>query len=162
MTVDLRHENSIELQRMDSAFRAVVGAVAQENKLDSEIDLSVESAPIPFHPMLVGFVRDAAEALGLSHRDIVSGAGHDAFHMARQVPTAMIFIPCENGISHNESENAPSPIARRGAMCCCRQRFGQPMKRATLNERKSIIPASRCIGDAALCRHCHIHAHGAP
>ena len=56
--------------------------------------------------MLVGFVRDAAEALGLSHRDIVSGAGHDAFHMARQVPTAMIFIPCENGISHNESENA--------------------------------------------------------
>ena len=106
MTVDLRHENGVELQRMDSAFRAVVGAVAQENKLDSEIDLSVESAPIPFHPMLVGFVRNAAEALGLSHRDIVSGAGHDAFHMARQVPTAMIFIPCENGISHNESENA--------------------------------------------------------
>jgi beta-ureidopropionase / N-carbamoyl-L-amino-acid hydrolase len=106
MTVDLRHENGAELTRMDSAFRAVVATVAQENKLESEIDLTVESPPIPFNPVLVGFVRDAAEALGFSHLDIVSGAGHDAFHMARRVPTAMIFIPCENGISHNESENA--------------------------------------------------------
>jgi beta-ureidopropionase / N-carbamoyl-L-amino-acid hydrolase len=106
MTVDLRHENAAELTRMDSAFRAVVATVGQENKLASEVDLTVESPPIPFNPVLVGFVRDAAESLGFSHLDIVSGAGHDAFHMARRVPTAMVFIPCENGISHNESENA--------------------------------------------------------
>jgi N-carbamoyl-L-amino-acid hydrolase len=114
MTVDLRHENGAELLRMDAAFRGVVAAVAQENKLASEVDLTVESPPIPFHPRLVGFVRDAAEALGFSHLDIVSGAGHDAFHMARRVPTAMIFIPCENGISHNESENATQADCEAG------------------------------------------------
>jgi N-carbamoyl-L-amino-acid hydrolase len=114
MTVDLRHENGAELLRMDSAFRGVVAAVAQENKLASEVDLTVESPPIPFHPRLVGFVRDAAEALGFSHLDIVSGAGHDAFHMARRVPTSMIFIPCENGISHNESENATQADCEAG------------------------------------------------
>ena len=83
-------------------------------KLDSDTALTVESPPIPFHPMLVGFVRDAAAALGLSHRDIVSGAGHDAFHMARLVPSAMIFIPCENGISHNESESATQADCEAG------------------------------------------------
>jgi N-carbamoyl-L-amino-acid hydrolase len=114
MTVDLRHENGAELLRMDAAFRGVVAAVAQENKLASEVDLTVESPPIPFHPRLVGFVRDAAEALGFSHLDIVSGAGHDAFHMARRVPTAMIFIPCENGVSHNESENATQADCEAG------------------------------------------------
>ena len=114
MTIDLRHENGAELLRMDAAFRGVVAAVAQENKLASVVDLTVESPPIPFHPRLVGFVRDAAEALGFSHLDIVSGAGHDAFHMARRVPTAMIFIPCENGISHNESENATQADCEAG------------------------------------------------
>jgi N-carbamoyl-L-amino-acid hydrolase len=51
-------------------------------------------------------VRDGAQRLGLAQRDIVSGAGHDAVYMARVAPTAMIFVPCEDGISHNEIENA--------------------------------------------------------
>jgi beta-ureidopropionase / N-carbamoyl-L-amino-acid hydrolase len=50
-------------------------------------------------------LRDAAEKLGYAHRDLVSGAGHDAFHIAKVIPTALMFIPCENGVSHNESEN---------------------------------------------------------
>ena len=55
---------------------------------------------------MVGAVRDAAAALGYTRRDIVSGAGHDAVYVARVAPTAMIFVPCEGGISHNEIENA--------------------------------------------------------
>ena len=51
-------------------------------------------------------VTDAAKALGLSHRDIVSGAAHDAVYLSRVAPSAMIFVPCEGGISHNEIENA--------------------------------------------------------
>ena len=51
-------------------------------------------------------MRRAAQAQGYSHRDIVSGAAHDAVYMARIAPTAMVFIPCEGGISHNEIENA--------------------------------------------------------
>ena len=62
--------------------------------------------PSEFAPELVGRVRSAAKDLGLSHRDIVSGAAHDAVYMARVAPTAMIFVPCEGGISHNEIENA--------------------------------------------------------
>jgi N-carbamoyl-L-amino-acid hydrolase len=61
---------------------------------------------------MVAGVRAAASALGLSHRDIVSGAGHDAVYVARVAPTAMIFIPCEGGISHNEIESAtPADLA---------------------------------------------------
>lgn len=61
---------------------------------------------------MVGAVRDAAGALGYTQRDIVSGAGHDAVYVARVAPTAMIFVPCEGGISHNEIENAtPQDLA---------------------------------------------------
>jgi N-carbamoyl-L-amino-acid hydrolase len=61
-------------------------------------------------------VRDSAARRGLKHRDIVSGAGHDAVYVARTVPTAMVFIPCEGGLSHNEAEN----IAPADALAGCR------------------------------------------
>ena len=51
-------------------------------------------------------MREGSRLLGYSHRDIVSGAAHDAVYMARIAPTAMVFVPCEGGISHNETENA--------------------------------------------------------
>ena len=57
-------------------------------------------------------VRTAAAGLGHSHRDIVSGAGHDAVYASRVVPTSMIFVPCAGGLSHNEAESAtPSDLA---------------------------------------------------
>ena len=57
-------------------------------------------------------IASAAEALGLSYRRMPSGAGHDAVYVARIAPTAMVFVPCENGISHNEIENAsPEDLA---------------------------------------------------
>jgi len=51
-------------------------------------------------------VRDAADAQGYPHQDIISGAGHDAVYMARVAPSAMVFVPCVGGISHNEIEDA--------------------------------------------------------
>ena len=77
-----------------------------DNGLEAELAETVHIARVPFHPTLVGLVREAAERLGVSHMDIVSGAGHDACNMARVIPTTMVFVPCENGISHNERENA--------------------------------------------------------
>jgi len=62
--------------------------------------------PTPFDPGLIGAVRNAAEAQGYAHQDIISGAGHDAVYMARVAPTAMVFVPCIGGISHNEIEDA--------------------------------------------------------
>src|SRR5207244_5421889 len=60
----------------------------------------------PFDPALVAAVRNAAEAQGYPHQDIISGAGHDAVYTARVAPTAMVFVPCVGGISHNEIEDA--------------------------------------------------------
>ena len=65
-----------------------------------------------FNPDCVNAVRDAANELGLSNMDIVSGAGHDAIFLAELGPAGMIFVPCEGGISHNEIENAdPKDLA---------------------------------------------------
>jgi len=60
-------------------------------------------------------VRDAAEPLGYSHRDIISGAGHDACWINRVAPTAMVMCPCADGLSHNEAEEISPAWARAGA-----------------------------------------------
>ena len=59
-----------------------------------------------FAPECVKAVRNATEGLGYSSMEMVSGAGHDSLYIATVAPTSMIFVPCENGISHNEIENA--------------------------------------------------------
>ena len=59
-----------------------------------------------FSPQCIDAVRTSTESLGYAHMEMVSGAGHDSLYIATVAPTSMIFIPCENGISHNEIENA--------------------------------------------------------
>ena len=71
-------------------------------------------AAMRFDPACIDAVRDAAQALGYRHMDIVSGAGHDAVYVARVAPTGMIFVPCEGGISHNEIENAAAADLQAG------------------------------------------------
>jgi N-carbamoyl-L-amino-acid hydrolase len=71
--------------------------------------------PVPFDPGCVEAVRRAAKHFGYSHRDIVSGAGHDACYLARVAPTSMVFTPCVDGISHNESEDIKPDWATAGA-----------------------------------------------
>ena len=71
-----------------------------------------QRASVRFDDGCVRSVRQAAERLSISHQDIYSGAGHDACNLALAVPTGMIFVPCEGGISHNERENArPGDLA---------------------------------------------------
>ena len=76
-------------------------------------------APKAFHEDCKGAVARAAAKLGYSSMPVVSGAGHDAVYMAKLAPTGMIFIPCLNGISHNEIESATPEHSRLAAMCCC-------------------------------------------
>lgn len=73
------------------------------------------AAPMEFDAECINHVRSAAEKLGYSHRDIISGAGHDAVYIAGVAPTGMIFVPCENGISHNELENTKPEFVAAGA-----------------------------------------------
>ncbi|OZI69551.1 Zn-dependent hydrolase [Bordetella genomosp. 2] len=104
LTVDMRAADDATLSAMDRALRDGCAAAAQG--LDVQVEQVVYFPPQPFDPALVGAVRDGAAALGLSAMDVISGAGHDAVYMARVAPTAMIFVPCKDGISHNEIEDA--------------------------------------------------------
>lgn len=105
-TIDFRHPDDTVLSRMDAALKAGLARIAEEIGLQLERHDLWYSPPIPFDPDCVAAVRRGAELHGHGHRDIVSGAGHDAVYMTRMCPTAMIFVPCEGGISHNEAENA--------------------------------------------------------
>ena len=105
-TVDFRHPDDKVLSAMDQQLQEISKNVADELGLEMKFEQIWYSPPVPFNKSCVDSVRDAAEAAGLSHRDIVSGAGHDACYISRVAPTAMVFVPCENGISHNEAENA--------------------------------------------------------
>ena len=119
MTIDFRHDDEEDLIRMTEELAQAVEAIAKDNNLDYELTPTVHISRIPFHKTLVGHVRKAAEDLDIPHRDIVSGAGHDACHMAKVIPTTMVFIPCEDGISHNEAENITSDDSEAGCNVLC-------------------------------------------
>jgi N-carbamoyl-L-amino-acid hydrolase len=106
LTVDLRHEDAATLARMDERLLAACADIARRHNVEVDIKQVQYFAPTPFDPDLVGKVRDGAARRGLAAMDIVTGAGHDAVYMAGVTPTAMIFVPCKDGISHNEIEDA--------------------------------------------------------
>ena len=104
LTVDIRNPDLGALNAMEDELRAVLTEIEASCQVTSET--VYDSAPVAFNPVCMGAVRQAATARGLGHRDLVSGAGHDAAYMARICPVGMVFVPCERGISHNEAENA--------------------------------------------------------
>ena len=111
-TIDLRHPNDSVLAGMDHELREISQSIASELGLEMKFEQIWHSPPVPFNKKCVDSVRKAAETSGYSYQDIVSGAGHDACYISRVAPTAMVFVPCENGISHNEAENAdPDDLA---------------------------------------------------
>ncbi len=115
MSVDLRHPQSAGLDRMEAAFRARAEAITAELGVEIAITPVWSSPPVDFAPECIAAVRSAVESLGYIHENIVSGAGHDSVYIARIAPTAMIFVPCEGGISHNEAENITPAQAEAGA-----------------------------------------------
>ncbi|RQN34997.1 Zn-dependent hydrolase [Paraburkholderia tropica] len=114
-TVEFRHPESATLAEMDAKLREELARVAHEEQLGHCIEQIFDYAPVPFAPECVETVRRAAQALDLSHADIVSGAGHDACYLARVAPTGMIFVPCIDGLSHNEAEAITPEWAEAGA-----------------------------------------------
>jgi N-carbamoyl-L-amino-acid hydrolase len=111
-TVDMRNAADRTLSAMKADLEESLRAIAEEYRVAVDVREIMYFPPCEFTPALVDSVRRAAKTLGLGHRDIVSGAGHDAVFLARVAPTAMVFVPCEGGISHNEIENArPEDLA---------------------------------------------------
>ncbi len=112
-TLDLRNPDDGVLARMEREARELIAAIAARRRLEASVEPHWLSPATPFDPACVAAVREAVEGLGYSHQPIVSGAGHDAIHLARFCPTAMVFIPCVGGLSHNEAEDAlPSDVSQ--------------------------------------------------
>ena len=105
-SIDLRNATDADCEAMDADIRAVADRISRETGLPIAINLVSSYPAQPFHADCVDAVARAAKALGYSHMPVVSGAGHDAVYMARLAPAGMVFIPCKDGISHNEIEDA--------------------------------------------------------
>jgi N-carbamoyl-L-amino-acid hydrolase len=105
------------MDTMDQALREAVEQARGRHagRIGFHLEQIWYAPPVAFDPACVAAVRDAALAQGLSAREIISGAGHDAVYMARVVPTAMIFVPCKDGVSHNEAEYASPEACADGA-----------------------------------------------
>lgn len=113
-TVDIRSPHQAKLDAMRAEVERAAHAVAAELGLGCEIEDVGHFDPVTFDAGLVQVVRGAAERLGHSHMDIVSGAGHDACWINRLAPTVMIMCPCVGGLSHNEAEEISPEWAAAG------------------------------------------------
>ena len=105
-SIDFRNISDELVERMDAEIRAFAARLSDESGLPISIELVSNFTAQPFDKDCIEAVRHAAEKLGYSNMPAVSGAGHDAVHVARVAPAGMIFIPCKDGISHNEIEDA--------------------------------------------------------
>jgi beta-ureidopropionase / N-carbamoyl-L-amino-acid hydrolase len=114
-TADLRSADDAIMNALDRDLRGAVAEIAGKRKVEVALELIWRKPPTRFDPKLVDAVQNAAEMLGYSHRRITSGAGHDACNLNTRIPAAMVFVPCKDGISHNELEDATQPDCAAGA-----------------------------------------------
>lgn len=114
-SIDLRNVDDARLDSMNRELFAFIDIVRTETGLQIELERVSYYPPCPFHPDCVGQVRKAADLLGYPTLDVVSGAGHDAIYTARIAPSGMIFVPCKDGVSHNEIEDAKPEHLEAGA-----------------------------------------------
>ena len=114
-TIDIRSPSKETLDTMRERIEDGIDTIAEALDIDVSVDEVGHFDPVTFDVTCVKAVRDAAERLGLSHTDIVSGAGHDACWINRVAPTAMVMCPCVDGLSHNEAEEITKEWATNGA-----------------------------------------------
>ncbi|MBC7634584.1 MAG: Zn-dependent hydrolase [Acetobacteraceae bacterium] len=113
-SVEFRHPSDAEVEILANEFPSEAAAIAELSGCHLELTELFKIPSQPFDPSCVDLVRQASARLGYSSREIVSGAGHDAVYVARHVPSAMIFTPCKDGLSHNEAESIEPEEATAG------------------------------------------------
>ncbi|MEX2149694.1 MAG: Zn-dependent hydrolase [Steroidobacteraceae bacterium] len=112
---DLRHPDAAILETLDRQMQQAMRAIAKSRDLAIDIERVMDKPPVHFAGEVIDAVRAAASRCGYSSMDILSGAGHDAMNVARVAPTGMIFVPCKDGLSHNEAESAEPAHLAAGA-----------------------------------------------
>jgi N-carbamoyl-L-amino-acid hydrolase len=115
LTIDLRHPEAAVLDELEHAVMQAAREVCDPLGLAATLTKIWDEPPTCFDQGCIAAVRRAAETSGYSSRDMVSGAGHDSVYVARVAPTAMIFVPCRDGISHNEAEFSSKEQCAAGA-----------------------------------------------
>ena len=113
--VDLRHPDAAVLDQLEAEYETSLRAICDPLGLQVASTRIWDQPPVRFDPSCVASVRHGAEVSGFSAREIVSGAGHDAAYVSRVAPTAMIFVPCRGGVSHNEAEFSSKEQCAAGA-----------------------------------------------
>jgi len=114
-TVDIRSPDKTKLNAMRDEIESQAMEIARNLDVGCRVEVIGHFAPVTFDSVLVARVREAAEKLGLSHMDIISGAGHDACWVAKVAPATMIMCPCVDGLSHNEAEEISKEWAAAGS-----------------------------------------------
>ena len=114
-TIDIRSPDLRVLNEMRVRIEHGIETICEALDIRFDIEPVGHFEPVTFDEGCVKAIRDAADRLGYSHRDIVSGAGHDACWINRVAPTAMVFCPCVDGLSHNEAEEISKEWAGAGA-----------------------------------------------
>ncbi len=114
-TVDIRSPDLGKLQGMRARIEAEAAKIAAALGVGCSVELVGHFDPVTFDPTLVSRVRTAAEKLGYSHMNLISGAGHDACWAAKVAPATMVMCPCVGGLSHNEAEDISKEWATAGA-----------------------------------------------
>ncbi len=115
LTVDFRSHVQEVLDAMVARFDAEAPALCEALGVGFESQIVGQFDPPAFDEGCVAAVRGAAERLGYSHMNLVSGAGHDACWINRVAPTSMVMCPCVDGLSHNEAEDISPEWAEKGA-----------------------------------------------
>jgi beta-ureidopropionase / N-carbamoyl-L-amino-acid hydrolase len=111
-TVDIRHPEALEYASLRQDLNRLVRTALERHALAGDVRCVWEAPGVCFDPACVAAVRSAAAALGYDFMEMVSGAGHDSCNVSAVVPTAMVFVPCAGGLSHNEAESAlPGDLA---------------------------------------------------
>ena len=118
-SIDLRHPNGCEIDRLEAEIGALAAETATSGGCQASLRRSMDVAPAHFDDRLTGIIQGVALKRGFPTRRMFSGAFHDALFMARLCPAAMIFVPCRNGLSHNEAEYVEPRQAVAGAQVLC-------------------------------------------
>jgi N-carbamoyl-L-amino-acid hydrolase len=114
-SAEFRSPDSATMDKLHAALQAAIADIARRRKVAIDLDQIWRKEPTVFNTDIVSAVEASAKQLGYTYRRITSGAGHDACNLASVMPAAMIFIPCKDGISHNELEDATQADCTAGA-----------------------------------------------
>ena len=124
-SIDLRNNTDAGVDAMADEIRSVAQSLQASTGLSIELSLVSSFSATAFHDECISAISDATVKLGYSHMPVVSGAGHDAIYAARLAPSGMIFIPCKDGISHNEIEDAKPEHITAGCNVLLHAMLGQ-------------------------------------